>query len=102
MLGDRERAKLPIYEGKITQAERLRPRDNCGIIICSIPLIGISVAQRLWPGQDDLAILLTPEELCRWQDIYKHPEDAFQWWITTGGESKTRLIKIQSLIGTKI
>src|SRR5262245_19501115 len=46
-LSEEDRAKLPIYESKITSAERLRPRDGNTVIICNIPLIGIPVAQRL-------------------------------------------------------
>src|SRR5215472_15987887 len=40
-LTDCDHAKLPIYEEKISKAERLRPRRNTSVTICSIPLIGI-------------------------------------------------------------
>src|ERR1051325_5218755 len=75
-LSDQDRAKLPIYEAKITGAERIRPKDNNCIIICSIPSIGIPVAQRLWPGHDSLSIILTLEESRQWWEMYKHPEGA--------------------------
>ncbi len=80
-LSEQDRAKLPIYESKIMKAERLRPKDGHCVIICSIPFVGVSVAQRLWPGEDSLSIILTPLELRQWWETYKHPEEAFWWWI---------------------
>jgi hypothetical protein len=80
-LSEQDRAKLPIYEAKIMGAERLRPKHGNCVIVCSIPLIGIPVAQRLWPGEDSLAIILTPYELRRWREDYKHPQEAFWWWM---------------------
>src|SRR5262249_38875137 len=65
-LSEEDRAKLPIYEARIIGAERLQRKDGNCVTICSIPLIGIPVAQRLWPGEDSLSVILTPEESRRW------------------------------------
>jgi len=46
-----------------------------------MPLVAISVAQRLWPGEDDNTIILTPEEQSKWDEIYLHPKDTFWWFI---------------------
>lgn len=81
-LTERERAKLPIYGNKIKSAERLRPRNNKAIISCCLPLIGVPVAQRLWPGKASLTVILTPEEWASWWKTYEHPEGALQWWIS--------------------
>jgi hypothetical protein len=45
-----------------------------------MPSLAIPVAQRLWPGEDDHSILLTPEEHSQWRQIYSHPERAL-WWF---------------------
>jgi len=81
IFSEQDRAKLLVYETKIKLAERLQPKDGASVLICSIPLIGVPVAQRLWPGEDSLSVILTPEELKKWQGIYKHPEEAYTWWI---------------------
>jgi hypothetical protein len=44
-------------------------------------LIGFSVAERLWPGQEDNVVLLTPNEMKQWHDFYHHPEASF-WWFS--------------------
>jgi hypothetical protein len=75
-----DRAKQQVYKIKITNAERLAFEGN-GVIFCCLPLIGIPVAEKLWPGEDDSTILLTPEESSRWDEIYSHPEDALWWFI---------------------
>jgi hypothetical protein len=46
-----------------------------------MPLVAISVAQRLWPGENDSTIILTPEELSKWEAIYSHPKDTFWWFV---------------------
>lgn len=80
-LTNSDRVKLSIYEEKISKAERLRPRRNTCVTICSIPLIGIPIALRMWPGNNGDTLILTPEELSQWCKIYKHPEEAHWWWI---------------------
>jgi hypothetical protein len=75
-----DRAKQQIYEAKITNAERLPPARNT-ITICQMPLIAISVAQRLWPGEDENTVILTPEEKSKWNEIYSHPKDTFWWFV---------------------
>jgi hypothetical protein len=79
-LSNIDRAKQQIYRAKITNAERLSPGGN-RVTICCMPLIGISVAQKIWPGEDDSIILLTPEENSRWHEIYLHPKDTLWWFI---------------------
>ena len=78
---EQDRAKQAIYEARIKSAERLRAKEGAGVIICSIPLIGVPVAQRLWPGEGEPSLILTPEELEAWRGVYKHPEEAHRWWI---------------------
>lgn len=80
-LDARDRAKLLLYEDKIQTAERIRPLKSRREIICTIPLAATSLAQRLWPGEAG-AIILTGEELSQWGQIYKHPEDAPEWWVS--------------------
>jgi hypothetical protein len=80
-LSEQDRAKLPIYAQKIQNAERIRPKDEAEVIICRMPWIAIPVAQRLWPGEDDLSVILTPEELRGWNEIYKHPEAVGLGWV---------------------
>ena len=81
-LSDSDRAKQQIYEAKIKNAERLPQSLYLNkITICSMPLVAISVAQRLWPGEDDSTIILTPDEQSKWHTIYSHPKDAFWWFI---------------------
>ena len=43
----RERAKLPIYQGKIHAAEQLPGRKRNTVVICRLPLIAIPIAIRL-------------------------------------------------------
>lgn len=81
-LSDSDRAKQHIYESKIKNAERLPQKlTRNKVIVCRMPLIAISVAQRLWPGEDDNTVILTPEEKSKWADIYSHPKDTFWWFI---------------------
>ncbi len=79
-LSDRDKAKLPIYESMITEAEQLGSSGN-KVLICSIPLEGMSVAESLWPGDDQRCVLLTPDELLEWRKRYKHDVESFWWFI---------------------
>ncbi|MFM9961725.1 MAG: hypothetical protein ACKV2Q_10915 [Planctomycetaceae bacterium] len=80
-LSDRDLAKLPIYENIIANSERLPRVRKHEVLFCKLPLIGIPVAQRLWPGADDRSVFLTQDELTQWSEIYKHPESSFSWSI---------------------
>ncbi len=75
-----DRAKQQIYKTKISNAER-PPPDRNKATICRMPLIAISVAQRLWPGKDEHTVILTPEEKSKWNEIYSHPKDTFWWFV---------------------
>ena len=79
-LSSHDRAIQQICEGKISNAERLPHKTN-QVTICCMPLVAIPVAQRLWPGYDDGAVLLTPQENSRWSEIYSHPQDSFWWFV---------------------
>jgi hypothetical protein len=84
---DSDRVKQQICEAKIKNAEHLPQKlTHNKITVCRMPLVAISVAQRLWPGEDDNTIILTPEEQSKWDEIYLHPKDTFwrfidYWWI---------------------
>ena len=79
-LSDSDRAKQQIYEAKIKNAERLPQKLTHNMVtICGMPLVAISVAQRLWPGEDDNTIIQTPEEQLKWDEIYSHPNDTFSF-----------------------
>lgn len=78
-MSDSDQAKQKIYETKIRNRERLPPIPN-RINIYSMPLFAIPVAQQLWPSEDDLSVILTPDELSQWKIFYRHPEDAY-WWF---------------------
>ncbi len=47
--------------------------------LCCMPLIAIPIAQRLWPRDDDRRVMLTPREESSWNEVYLHPEGAFEW-----------------------
>jgi hypothetical protein len=79
-LDKRNSAKILIYEAKIAEMENLGSRTKRNITFCCIQHLGIPIAQRLWPGKDKCSIILTPEELIQWHNIYKHPKDAVEWW----------------------
>jgi hypothetical protein len=80
-LSDSDRAKQLIYEAKIKKAERLPQKQSRNkVTVCRMPLVAISVAQKLWPGENDDTVILTPEEQSKWDEIYSHPKDTF-WWI---------------------
>jgi hypothetical protein len=78
-LGDCERAKQGVYAEKLSRNRPAPGRDGT-VAICSMPLIAMAVAKRLWPQDDGRTVLLTPEEDERWNEMYSHPEDAFQWF----------------------
>jgi hypothetical protein len=50
------------------------------VAICSMPLLAIPVAQRIWAPADDRTVLLTAEEEAQWDEIYSHPEGSFEWF----------------------
>ena len=79
-LSRRDLAKLKIYERLIGSADRLRHKKY-EIVICTLPVLGFPAAQRLWPGQEENVVLLTPKELSEWHDIYHHPDSSF-WWFS--------------------
>ena len=79
-LSNVNRAKQKIYETKIMNAERLPPNRK-KVTICCMPLIGISVARSLWPGEDEHTVILTLEEQTKWNEIYSHPKDTFWWFV---------------------
>jgi|SRR5262245_35706710 len=72
-----DREKQRIYEAKLG---RPMLRQDMAVAICRMPLIAMSIAQRLWPSDDERSVLLTPEEESRWNEMYLHPEGAF-WWF---------------------
>ena len=81
-LSDRDLAKIPIYENIIANSERLPRVRKHEVMFCKLPLIGIPIAQRLWPGADDRSVFLTQDELNQWSEIYKHPESSLEWSIS--------------------
>lgn len=80
-LTDRDRVKLPIYEGLIQKAERLTRGGAREAVICSVPLLAMSMARALWPGKEERCVLPTPEEVVRWGEIYQHPDESFWWFM---------------------
>lgn len=80
-LSDRDKAKLSIYETLVTKAERVPLRRTNEALICSMPLLGIPAAVSLWPGTEENSVILTPDEMSEWGDIYEHQPEAF-WWFT--------------------
>ena len=79
-LSDSDRAKQQIYEANIKNDECLPQKlTHNKVTICGMPLVAISVAQWLWPGEDDNTIILTPEEQSKWDEIYSHPKDTFNF-----------------------
>jgi hypothetical protein len=78
-LSNSERAKQRVYEEKFNLNS---PEIGRGVtaVICSMPLIAIPVAQRLWPQANDRRVILTPEEEARWNEMYSHPKGAFPWF----------------------
>ncbi|RBP47475.1 hypothetical protein DES53_101272 [Roseimicrobium gellanilyticum] len=87
-LDPRDRAKLPIYESLIRKASPSSHSGRKRVLICSIPLVGMSVAKSLWPGEDNRAVVLTPDELSAWDEIYKNPELVIRWFINYWWEVK--------------
>ena len=75
-LSNRERAKQEIYKAILNKPQVGRMTAA----ICSMPLIAIPIAQRLWAGEDDRMVLLTPAEESRWIEVYTPLEVAFQWF----------------------
>ncbi|MGE3314928.1 MAG: hypothetical protein AB7O26_07400 [Planctomycetaceae bacterium] len=76
-----DRVKLQIYERMITDCDRLQTEPN-SVNICRVPLLGISVAERLWPGYEKNTVILTFEEKQRWDAIYQHAyRETFRWFI---------------------
>jgi hypothetical protein len=75
-LSSRDRELQRIYEAKF--ARPLLGRESF-VAICSMPLIAIPVARRVWP-QDRRIVLLTPDEESKWDEIYSHPKDTFLWF----------------------
>ena len=78
-LSNSERAKQRVYEEKFNFNS---PEIGRGVtvVICSMPLIAIPVAQRLWPQANDRRVILTPEEEARWNEMYLHPKGAIPWF----------------------
>jgi hypothetical protein len=48
------------------------------VTICSMPLIALPVAQRLWPSDDGI-VLLTPEEESQWNELYSPDTGDWGW-----------------------
>ena len=68
-LSNRERAKQEIYKAMLN-----KPRvGRMTAAICSMPLIAIPIAQRLWAGEDDRVVLLTPAERLQWGKVCSPP-----------------------------
>jgi hypothetical protein len=78
-LSNRERAQQRIYEEKFTLIRPVPGRDM-SVAICSMPLIAIPVAQRIWPRDDGRTVLLTAEEEAQWNEVYPHRESSCQWF----------------------
>ena len=74
-----EREMQRVYEEKL-DLNRPRPGRDLPVAICSMPLIAIAVAQRLWPRVDDQTVLLTPEEEARWNEMYPLLNRPFEWY----------------------
>jgi len=74
-----ERAMQGVYEVILNQNGPLIGL-KLRISICSMPLIAIPVAQRLWPEHEDRIVLLTDEEETQWTKLYSHPEGSFEWY----------------------
>jgi hypothetical protein len=74
-------AKRQVLETKIATAERLGRRRRDEVVLCGVPLIAMSAAQQLWPGEDDRCVLLTREELSAWENVYKHDNSSFWWFM---------------------
>jgi hypothetical protein len=79
-LSNSERAKQRIYAGKLKLNRAIPGRDKT-VAICSMPLLAIPVALRLWPRDDGRIVLLTPEEEDQWDRLYSHPEGSFRWFV---------------------
>lgn len=82
-LNSSDRAKQQIYEAKIGNIRNWRHRHT--ITICRMPLLAMPVARRLWPGEGDSTVLLTPDEESRWSGIFSAPKSYFllfeyYWW----------------------
>jgi hypothetical protein len=78
-LSNCERAKQRVYEEKLNlNSPHIGP--GVTVVICSMPLLAIPVAQRLWPRANDRMVILTPEEKARWNEMYLHPEGAMPWF----------------------
>lgn len=73
-----ERAQLRIYEDKLIHNRPTSSRDD-SVPICTMDLLAIPVALRVWP-QDDRRIILTPDETDQWHNMYSLPEDCFPWY----------------------
>jgi hypothetical protein len=80
-LSVRDRAKLPIFESLIINSRQLPNPRKKSVFLCSIPVFAIPLAMALWPGKDERTVLLTADEISRWGEIYKHPEESFQWFV---------------------
>lgn len=80
-LSPRDRAKIAVYETMIRDAERLPNSSRDVVVFYSLPFMAIPIAQRMWPGNDDRGVFLTPEEIAKWGTIYSHPENAHWWFI---------------------
>ena len=72
---DREQQR--IYEAKFNEPPLTGGETT--VALCSMPLIAMSVARRLWPINDEHMVLLTAEEALRWNDNYSHPQGCFEW-----------------------
>jgi hypothetical protein len=69
-------AQQRIYESKLDRPVLAQANT---VAICRMPLLAMPIAMNRWGHDDDHIVLLTPEEAIRWQEIYRHPEEAFPW-----------------------
>ena len=74
-LSEVDRAKQRVFEKTFGD----HPVYGRSFAICSMPLIAIPVARRLWPRQERRMVFLTPDEETRWNKADSHPEDALEW-----------------------
>ncbi|PQO45521.1 hypothetical protein [Blastopirellula marina] len=79
-LSERDLAKVSIIESMIARTETPPRVFRHQVVFCVVPLIALPVANQLWPGSDDRCVLLTSEEMGRWDSIWQHPEEAFPWF----------------------
>jgi hypothetical protein len=75
-LSDRDRGIQRVYQAKF---ETPPLEGDNEVAICQMPLIAMPVAQRCWVPDGKPIVLLTPDEISRWDEMPSRPEDPFRW-----------------------